>query len=70
MIYNYYMKQEIWKIAQKSRFKAKKEEKWADFAMPEIEIDFPKDEKFGDYTTNIAMVLAQELEKKSDGNCW
>lgn len=30
---------------------------------PEINVDYPKNETFGDYTTNVAMVLAKELKK-------
>jgi len=34
-----------------------------DFDTPEINVDFPKDEKFGDYSTNAAMVLGKIIKK-------
>lgn len=56
------MKEEIKKIIEKSFEEAKKQENWPSLDMPEIEVTYPKDEVFGDYTTNIAMVLAKELK--------
>ncbi len=35
----------------------------ADFRDLEIIVDYPKNENFGDYTTNLAMVLAKDLKK-------
>jgi len=35
----------------------------AGFEMPKIVVDYPKNEAFGDYTTNAAMVLARMLKK-------
>ena len=32
---------------------------WADFVVPAIEVTRPKSESFGDYTSNIALVLAK-----------
>lgn len=58
------MKKELEKLLQKTVLSLKNEKKWEEFAMPEIVIDFPKDEKFGDYTTNVAMVLGKELKKR------
>ncbi len=34
-----------------------------DFALPEIHAERPKDERFGEYTTNIALMLAKEAKK-------
>lgn len=36
---------------------------WPDFSVPEICVDCPKNGGFGDYTTNIAMVLAKAVKK-------
>lgn len=36
---------------------------WADFALPTIEVTRPKSESFGDYTSNIALVLAKLVGK-------
>ncbi|HEX7586470.1 MAG TPA: arginine--tRNA ligase [Patescibacteria group bacterium] len=57
------MKRELENSLEKTILNLQKSEKWGDFAMPEIMIGFPKDEKFGDYSTNIAMVLARTLKK-------
>jgi len=40
-----------------------KERYGIDFAVSEIEVDYPKNEAFGDYTTNIAMMLGKILKK-------
>ncbi len=37
---------------------------FSDLEIPEIIIEHPAVEKFGDYTTNIAMILAKVLQKK------
>jgi len=34
-----------------------------DYDMGEVIVDYAKNEKFGDYTTNVAMVLAKEFKK-------
>lgn len=36
---------------------------WSDFAVPEIGVERPKDLSHGDWTTNVAFVLAKELKK-------
>ena len=64
------MKKQIEQIVKKALFEAKNTCKWpassadgVDFEMPEIVIDYPKSEQFGDYSSNIAMVLAKKLGK-------
>ncbi|OGI17047.1 MAG: arginine--tRNA ligase, partial [Candidatus Moranbacteria bacterium RBG_19FT_COMBO_42_6] len=57
------MKRELQKLVKKAILSLQQAEKWGDFTMPEIMIGFPKDEKFGDYSTNAALVLAKELKK-------
>lgn len=57
------MRKQIKEIVKKALNEAKKQQNWANFEMPEILIDTPKVESFGDYTTNIAMVLAKEIKK-------
>jgi arginyl-tRNA synthetase len=56
------MKEEIRKVVEKALIELKNQEKWSAFDMPEIEVDYPKDEQFGDYTTNISMILAKNLK--------
>ncbi|NTV40891.1 MAG: arginine--tRNA ligase [Candidatus Moranbacteria bacterium] len=58
------MKREIQKIIKKALIELKNTYNWVDFELPEIIIDYPKNEQFGDYTSNIAMVLAKKLGKK------
>jgi len=57
------MRNEIKELLQGAIEELKTSEKWPDFEMPEIEVDYPKNEAFGDYTTNIAMVLAKVVKK-------
>lgn len=35
--------------------------KWLGFTVPTITVEYPKNEAFGDYTTNVAMTLAKPL---------
>ncbi|NTW26831.1 MAG: arginine--tRNA ligase [Candidatus Moranbacteria bacterium] len=57
------MKESIQKLISKAVLAAKKAHSWADFEMPEITVDYPKSEQFGDYTTNIALILAKKAGK-------
>jgi arginyl-tRNA synthetase len=34
-----------------------------DFVIPEISLEYPMDEQFGDWTTNVAMVLGKNMKK-------
>jgi arginyl-tRNA synthetase len=61
--YNTVMKNEIEKYLRQAILEAKKSNDWPDFGMSELGIERPKNEQFGDYTTNIAMVLAKPLKK-------
>jgi arginyl-tRNA synthetase len=56
------MKNEIEKLLKKAVGELRKNEK-LDFAMPEIAVDYPKNESFGDYMTNVAMMLGKILKK-------
>jgi arginyl-tRNA synthetase len=42
---------------------AKKSQEWSDFELPEIQAEYTKNDKFGDYSSNIAMVLAKKVGK-------
>ena len=64
------MKEEIKKLIEKAILQAKEAQQWPDFEIPtspaggpEIVVDYPKSEQFGDYTSNIAMVLAKKVGK-------
>ncbi|MDD3498082.1 MAG: arginine--tRNA ligase [Candidatus Moranbacteria bacterium] len=37
--------------------------KWRDFDVEKIEVSYPSDEKFGDFTTNVSMMLANFTKK-------
>ena len=57
------MREEIKKALEKAISELKTQENWGDFDMPEIEVDYPSNEVFGDYTTNAAMALAVKMKK-------
>jgi len=64
------MKEDIRKLINKAILEAKTAQSWPDFAKAssgkpdfEIVVDYAKDEKFGDYSTNVAMVLGKQLKK-------
>ena len=50
------MKQEIQKLIEKAL-------NYLGYEIGEVEVDYPKVETFGDYTTNVAMVLAKVAKK-------
>ena len=52
------MKEAIRKLIKNAIENLQKEGKFPDFKIPEIKIDYPGDKKFGDYSSNIAMILA------------
>ncbi|HBI34345.1 MAG TPA: arginine--tRNA ligase [Candidatus Moranbacteria bacterium] len=57
------MKNEIQKLIESALNEAKRANDWVDFEMPEILVEYPKSEQFGDYTTNVAMILAKKVGK-------
>ena len=60
------MKQIIQKMLKNALEEAKKTEKWENDIISqslEIEVDYPKNESFGDYTTNLAMILGKKINK-------
>ncbi|MEI7890800.1 MAG: arginine--tRNA ligase [bacterium] len=57
------MKKEIQKILKNALIEAKKVNNWAIFDDFEIIVEYPKAEQFGDYTSNVAMVLAKKIGK-------
>lgn len=57
------MKRKIAENIEKAVNLLQKNKGLPDFDMPKIEIDYPKEEKFGDYSTNVAMILGKKLSK-------
>ncbi len=57
------MKEVIEKIISQSTIELKNQENWPDFEMSIIEVDYPKNEAFGDFTTNVAMSLGRLAKK-------
>ena len=57
------MKKEITKIISDAIKKLQKNQKLADFVIPEIAVEYAKNEKYGDYATNAAMVLGKLVKK-------
>lgn len=58
------MKKDIKKLLNEAVLQTKEANSWPDFDLPEITIDYAKNEQFGDYATNVAMVLAGKIGKK------
>jgi arginyl-tRNA synthetase len=56
------MQEEIRKILQQAVKKLKQKQKLT-FKVEKIQVDYPKNEAFGDYTSNIAMILANQIKK-------
>ncbi len=57
------MKEQIKQLLENAIVELKNQEKWPDFDAFEIEVDYPKNEAFGDFTTNVAMNLGRSLKK-------
>lgn len=55
------VKDELIRIVQSALENAKKNGDLAIEAIPDIEIDVPRNKEFGDFSTNVAMVLARTL---------
>ncbi|MFQ6049589.1 MAG: arginine--tRNA ligase [Candidatus Paceibacterales bacterium] len=58
------IREEIKKLIEKSIKELQKEKVFPDFDIPEIKIEHPEEKTHGDYSTNIAMVIAREVRKK------
>ncbi len=56
------MQEEIRKILQQAIEKLKQKQKLT-FEVGKIQVDYPKSENFGDYTSNIAMILANQIKR-------
>ncbi|MBU2028547.1 arginine--tRNA ligase [Patescibacteria group bacterium] len=57
------MKKEIRKILTEAIRALQKAKTWPVFEFEEIRVDYPSEEKFGDYASNIAMLLAKKVGK-------
>jgi arginyl-tRNA synthetase len=57
------MKKEIQKILKEAIKALQKDKIWPVFKLGEIQVDYPNEEKFGDYSSNIAMLLAKKVGK-------
>lgn len=57
------MKHYLSKIIKNALKKAQSDNVWPDFDLEQIAISHSKNEQFGDYSTNIAMVLAKKVGK-------
>jgi arginyl-tRNA synthetase len=58
------IKKEIEKLIANSIKKLQKEGIFPEFKVPEIEVEYPREKIHGDYSTNVAMVLAKVVKKK------
>jgi arginyl-tRNA synthetase len=57
------MKSTIESIVINAVLRLQEKSSWRGFVMPEIQIDRPKDSAHGDWMTNVAFVIAKELQK-------
>jgi arginyl-tRNA synthetase len=55
------MKEDIKILLNKSVSELLKAQKWDNLNLSEIVVDYAKNEQFGDYTSNVAMVLAKKI---------
>jgi len=58
------MKEDIKKLLNEAVSQAKEAQGWSNFEMAEIGVNYAKNEQFGDYSSNIAMILAGKIGKK------
>ena len=57
------IREEIKKLTENSIKILQKERVFPEFAIPEIVIEHPEEKIYGDYATNIAMVIARQINK-------
>lgn len=57
------MDKELEKIIRAAIILLQKDKTFPFFELPKIEVTYPKDEQFGDYTTNVAMTTAKLVGK-------
>ena len=57
------MKKEIQKILEEAIRALQRDKIWPVFELEKIQVDYPNDEKFGDYVSNLAMLLAKKIGK-------
>lgn len=57
------IKKEIEKLIKDSLVSLLRQKKLPKFDVPKILVEQPKEKKYGDWTTNIAMVIAKDLKK-------
>ena len=58
------IRQDIENLIKKAIKQAQKSGKLPEFKIPEILIEYPEQEKFGDYSANIAMRIAGVVKKE------
>lgn len=57
------MKQMLQKKIEEVLRVLQEERKLPDFVLPEVRVERPRDEQFGEYTTNVALMLAKPAQK-------
>jgi arginyl-tRNA synthetase len=58
------IRQEIKSLIEKSIKELQREKVFPEFELPEIRVEKPEKEGFGDYSANIAMIIAKEIKKE------
>ena len=56
------IRQEIKNLIEKSIKELQKEGEFPNFEIPEIKVERPEQKTYGDYATNIAMILAKTVK--------
>lgn len=57
------VKEEISQLVKESIKDLQKVKRLPDFNIPEVQLERPKEKSYGDYSTNIAMVIAKQLSR-------
>jgi len=57
------IREKIKKLIEKSIKELQKEEVFPEFEIPEIKVEHPEEKIHGDYSTNIAMIIAKQIGK-------
>ena len=57
------LREEIKKLIEKAIKDLQKEKKLPDFEIPEILVEKPKEKLYGDYSTNVAIIIAKIIKK-------
>lgn len=58
------MRKEIKDLIEKAIKQLQKEKVFPKFDIPEVKIEYPKEKIYGDYSTNVAMLISKKIKKE------